>query len=400
MGQTGRVRGMVPGSGPGGDLAVAPPGGFFICDVPWAPPKDDMASMEHPLFTLATRPDRRILRYAHGQAEIEVTPSVKGLATIHDKDVLIYCVSQLMAALNAGREVAPTLHLKAHDLLVATNRDTSGDGYRRLREALERLSGTRIVTNIATGGIESTRGFGLIDAWEILRPRGGRMILVTVTLSDWIFRSVVSKSVLTLHRDYFGLRKPLERRIYEIARKHCGRQAEWRIGLETLALKSGSTSPRRVFRKMIRDIAAEDALPDYRLELDDGRRGARPLAGRARRRGGGGRCSRPTSTSGRARRRRATTPTSSSASGGRTGRARGGRRSGAPRRPSSPSPAPGRGWRRCASALPPIPRGDAFRARNAGPDEGALPFPRKAVAVRSGRRRRTSAWPSSRDASW
>ena len=215
MGQTG----MVPGSGTGGDLAVAA-GGFFICDVPWAPPKDDMASMEHPLFTLSTRPDRRILRYVHGEAEIEVTPSVKGLATIHDKDVLIYCVSQLMAALNAGREVAPTLHLKAHDLLVATSRDTSGDGYRRLREAFERLSGTRIVTNIATGGIESTRGFGLIDAWEILRKaRGGRMILVTVTLSDWIFRSVVSKSVLTLSRDYFGLRKPLERRIYEIAER-------------------------------------------------------------------------------------------------------------------------------------------------------------------------------------
>ena len=61
-----------------------------------------MASMEHPLFTLATRPDRRILRYEHGAAVIEVTPSVKGLATIHDKDVLIFCISQLMAAMKAG----------------------------------------------------------------------------------------------------------------------------------------------------------------------------------------------------------------------------------------------------------------------------------------------------------
>ena len=83
-----------------------------------------MASMEHPLFTLATRPDRRILRYAHGEASIEVTPSVKGLATIHDKDVLIFCISQLMAAVNAGRPVAPTLHLMAHDLLAATGRET------------------------------------------------------------------------------------------------------------------------------------------------------------------------------------------------------------------------------------------------------------------------------------
>ncbi len=245
-------------------------GDFFICDLPWAWPKDDMASMEHPLFTLATRPDRRILRYEHGAASIEVTPSVKGLATIHDKDVLIYCVSQLVAALNEGRPTSPELHLRAHDLLSATERETSGDGYRRLREALERLSGTRIVTNIATGGVEATRGFGLIDAWEILRKaRGGRMIQVSVTLSDWMYRSVVSKSVLTLHPHYFRLRKPLERRVYEIARKHCGRQAEWRIGLELLLKKTGSTSPRRVFRKMIRDMVAEDGLPDYTLALSD-----------------------------------------------------------------------------------------------------------------------------------
>ena len=256
-------------TGPAAGLPAATD--FFICDFLGPTPKDDMASMEHPLFTLATRPDRRILRYVHGAAEIEITPSVKGLATIHDKDVLIFCVSQLMAAVNAGRPTSPVLHLKAHDLLVATNRETSGDGYRRLREALERLAGTRIVTNIATGGVESTRGFGLIDAWEILRKaRGGRMIHVTVTLSDWIYRSVLSKSVLTLHRDYFQLRKPLERRVYEIARKHCGRQAEWKIGLETLLKKTGSTSPRRVFRKMIRDMVEEDGLPDYTLLLGEG----------------------------------------------------------------------------------------------------------------------------------
>ena len=29
-----------------------------------------MASMEHPLFSLSTRPDRRILSYAHNGTEI------------------------------------------------------------------------------------------------------------------------------------------------------------------------------------------------------------------------------------------------------------------------------------------------------------------------------------------
>jgi plasmid replication initiation protein len=242
-------------------------GDFFLCDVFDAIPKNDLASMEHPLFSLATRPDRRILNYQHNGAEITVVPSVKGLATIHDKDILIFCVSQLMAALNAGRQVSRTLHLKAHDLLVATNRETSGDAYRRLRESFERLAGTRITTNIVTGGHEVTSGFGLIESWEIVRKaRGGRMVNVSVTLSEWLFRAVLSKSVLTLSRDYFRLRKPLERRIYELTRKHCGRQQAWTISVETLLKKSGSASPRRVFRKMVRDMIAAQPLPDYAME--------------------------------------------------------------------------------------------------------------------------------------
>jgi plasmid replication initiation protein len=242
-------------------------GDFFLCDVFDAIPKNDLASMEHPLFSLATRPDRRILNYQHNGAEITVVPSVKGLATIHDKDILIFCVSQLMAALNAGRQVSRTLHLKAHDLLVATNRETSGDAYRRLRESFERLAGTRITTNIVTGGHEITSGFGLIESWEIVRKaRGGRMVNVSVTLSEWLFRAVLSKSVLTLSRDYFRLRKPLERRIYELTRKHCGRQPAWTISVETLLKKSGSASPRRVFRKMVRDMIAAQPLPDYAME--------------------------------------------------------------------------------------------------------------------------------------
>ena len=134
---------------------------FFVCDFFGVAPKHDLASMEHPIFSLSTRPDRRILHYRHNDVEITVTPSVRGRATIFDADILIFCISQLMAALNAGRDVARTLTLTAHDLLLATGRETSGDSYRRLREAFERLAGTRITTNIVTGEEEVTTGFGL-----------------------------------------------------------------------------------------------------------------------------------------------------------------------------------------------------------------------------------------------
>ena len=262
---TGASGGLLPDRHPTGD--------FFVCDFFGASPKDDLASMEHPIFSLSTRPDRRVLSYTHNGAEVTVTPSVRGRATIHDKDILIFCVSQLMAGVNAGKATSRKLTLKAHDLLVATNRDTSGDAYARLREAFERLAGTRITTNIGTGGIETTSGFGLIEAWEIVRKsRGGRMVSVAVTLSDWLYRAVLAKSVLTLSRDYFRLRKPLERRVYELARKHCGRQPLWRVSVATLHKKSGSTAPIRVFRAALRKMIAENHLPDYLLAEESGDR--------------------------------------------------------------------------------------------------------------------------------
>lgn len=263
MGRTHASKGVEVAGGIGTEV--------FVADIFDAAPKDDLGGMEHPIFSLATRPDRRVLHYLHNGIDVEVTPSVKGRATIHDKDILIYCVSQLVAALNAGQAVSRTLQLRAHDLLAATNRETSGDGYVRLKQAFERLAGTRITTNLATGGVETTRGFGLIDSWEIARrSRGGRMVSVSVTLSEWLYRAVLSKSVLTLSRDYFHLRKPLERRVYELARKHCGRQSEWRISVALLHKKAGSTAPLRVFRAALRRMIAEDHLPDYSLSEDPG----------------------------------------------------------------------------------------------------------------------------------
>lgn len=99
---------------------------FFVCDVFNAAPKADMASMEHPIFSLSTKPDKSVRRYQHGTTYVEIKPSADGLATVHDPDVLIYCISHLMAAINEGREVSQVVRFKALDLLKATNRMTNG----------------------------------------------------------------------------------------------------------------------------------------------------------------------------------------------------------------------------------------------------------------------------------
>ena len=140
-----------------------------------------------------------------------------------------------------------------------------------LVEALDRMEGTRIRSNIMTGDEEQIGGFGLIDASSIRRTHGldGRLLWCEIKLSDWVFNAIRAQEVLTLHRDYFRLRKPIERRVYEIARKHCGQQDEWRIGLTTLLKKTGSQSPLKRFRQMIRHLATHDHLPDYSVSFDD-----------------------------------------------------------------------------------------------------------------------------------
>lgn len=62
---------------------------FFVCDVFNAAPKGDMASMEHPIFSLSTKPDRHPRRYEHGDLFVEIKPSSDGLATVHDRDILL-----------------------------------------------------------------------------------------------------------------------------------------------------------------------------------------------------------------------------------------------------------------------------------------------------------------------
>lgn len=73
-------------------------------------------------------------------------------------------------ALNRGRLDANsrTVRFRVYDYLVSTNKPTGGKEYQRLQDALERLRGTSIKTNIKTGGQRVKEGFGIVDSWMII----------------------------------------------------------------------------------------------------------------------------------------------------------------------------------------------------------------------------------------
>lgn len=228
----------------------------------------DQASMEYPLFALKAG-DTKPRFYEQKGFKVKIDPNSAGIATIHDKDVWIYSISKLMQAMAEGKPIDRTVHFTIYDYLKTTNRSVGGKDYERAKDSLDRLRSTSITTEIETDKIREARGFGLIDNWRVVEEKDGRMVRVSVTLPEWLYRSVTSKSVLTLHPDYFRIRKPLDRRIYELARKHCGKNQQWIFNLKELYKRTGSTASIREFKRSIKALSDSNQLPEYDILLVD-----------------------------------------------------------------------------------------------------------------------------------
>lgn len=259
---------------------------LFIADITNWPVKDDLASMEIPLFSLAKNKDLNKREYKRAGKTVTIRPSTDGAATVFDKDLLLYVGSQIVAALNEGRPVSKTIKVETADFLASTARSDGGSAYEGIIDMLRRLRGTTVETNIQTGGKVQTKGFGMIDDYTILsekvkqrtkrNTKTGESELVdvqivyefTIVISEWLYNGLINYEALTLDRKYFSISQAIERRLYEIARKHVGDQAWFKIGIELLSEKVGTTRDIVKFRSEIRNAIKQDDLPEYHIALD------------------------------------------------------------------------------------------------------------------------------------
>ena len=240
---------------------------MFIANLIDVAPKGDQTSMEVPLFSLRKQPDTDQFIWEKGRKKITVTPNRYGRATIWDKDILIFLFSQIVATKNRGGIPARYIKVSAYDILMATGRNTGGKGYSELKDALRRLGGTRIETNINMENLRDTREFSLIQDWRsVSRGDKGHMTEIQITLSEWLYQAVTNfENVLTYDKKYFDIKKGYERRLYEIFRKHLGRKSEFTIGEGTLFHKMGiKDTPANVrnFRRFLRDQDKEKLLAE------------------------------------------------------------------------------------------------------------------------------------------
>ncbi|EBC1407492.1 RepB family plasmid replication initiator protein [Salmonella enterica] len=244
---------------------------FFIADeMEITSFRDELASMEHPFFALKGG-DTKDREYKNGNVTVTVRGNSLGLATVFDKDIWIYAISKLQQAIFEERPISRTIAFTPYDFFMTTNRDKGGRSYEELKKSLSRLSGTRIQHNIKRSDHESkTTDFGLIDKWELLEKKKGKLDIgmIEVTLPDWLYQGVTQNHVLKISPDYFRIRKAIDRRLYEIARKHCGYDESFVISLEKLLMKVGSTTSLKYFRSDIKKLSTLNDLPDYCINFD------------------------------------------------------------------------------------------------------------------------------------
>jgi plasmid replication initiation protein len=241
------------------------------------PIRDQRDTMERPFFSLAKKPRYTPIDYCVGDVFVKIR-AVDGIciATIWDADILIWAATQIVEAMDRGETPSRRLEFHPYTLLKAIRRPIGGDHYKRLEDACRRLKSTYVETNIgreADGDVDKG-GFSWIDRWGSVK-RGGKVVKMTITLSDWFYSWVTAQGgVLSIHEDYFLLTGGIERWLYRVARKHAGNQGlGWTLSMRQLYEKSGSAARLSDFALDIRRIVAADNLPEYALTLTETEQG-------------------------------------------------------------------------------------------------------------------------------
>lgn len=232
---------------------------------------------------LITEPITLSGRYNGLRYSIEITPK-KGhaIATMADKELLIYLMSLIAQKMDEGEDPSPTLRIAAIDFFKVAGIQPNGKAYKRLVLAIERLTHTSITMEVEGIGEEGNNRIrfshwlsdGSVE-FSTIRGRGTRKVrTIEVTLGMWLFEKLKNdRSLVSYTKRYFEL-TPFERRLYEVVRAHCGVDPG-DIALEDLhTLVDPRNDLRRFAYKLRKTLTERDGIiPGYRLEIVDAETG-------------------------------------------------------------------------------------------------------------------------------
>ena len=240
--------------------------------------RGERSIMDFPFFALEkkTLPDE--IEHSVGRTSIKIRAGGAGRATMYDKETLRYGASLICERMRRGEEVTQEIVFTAHDFFRATGTRNPGKrNYDRFNEALSRLQGTQIQTNLKTGGQIHRGWFSWVENAQAVYDDGSttgieRLRAVKLRLCDFLFRAIQrDQQIYSYHHDYFRLGL-IERRIYEIARSHCD-EGPYAVPLDELYAAVGTRTAIRKFKAQLMEMEEQNALPQYTVTVRENTEG-------------------------------------------------------------------------------------------------------------------------------
>ena len=234
----------------------------------------DRSVMDFPFFGLEKKPQMGVIEHKVGSTTITIRAGESGIATMYDKEIILYVASLIYERMVRSQAYTQEMVFTAHDFFRATGTPNPGKReYQRFTDAMSRLQGTQVQTNLKTGGSGHRGWFSWIENAQVIydnAPEGfEKLRAVKVRLCDFLFRAIERDvSMYSYHHEYFQLGL-IERRLYEIARSHCKTDEPFEIDLGQLYKTVGSRSVVRRFKQHLMMIEQQDTLPHYRMSIRD-----------------------------------------------------------------------------------------------------------------------------------
>ena len=214
-------------------------GDLFIPDLDAVILKSDRASAEYPLFTVDRTTVKTKIEFGNDHWSLAIYPTEVGLPTIYDKDVLLVLIGKMMELKNAQRNshapLDPYITLNSYEINRQLQRSQGGRSYAKIVVSLDRLQHTSFHSKTVHNGTPIEGGvFHLIDNYDYVEKlnRDGKVIKgqtqFRIKLSDFIMDAINSDRppIITYPRHYLRLKKPFDKRLYEIANKAVGQNSK------------------------------------------------------------------------------------------------------------------------------------------------------------------------------
>lgn len=225
---------------------------------------------EYPLFSLKL--DKKTLEYqftSRSGIKITIRNTNLGRATIQDADIFLYCTTKICQLVYEKKTVTRRITFTCYDFLKKTGRNTAGSDYQQIIHSLKRLASTKIETNKTIANIKVGSGLGLIESFCCHRnEKNGKLEKIEILLPEWLFAEIMLMRIVTINPEYLKL-KPLERRIYQLAKTHCRPGlTSTEFKLDYFIKKIGSLNNLRYFRFQINKLCKNQPLPNFLIHYE------------------------------------------------------------------------------------------------------------------------------------